>query len=129
MNKTTSSVVAVAAALTGVLALSGAALAAPASPAVFARPADCPVNHSCYYDGQNGSGPLFVAPSCGFFNFGTMTPPLNDRIESIYNGGGAALQPYNWTGSWTPVGPAIGVNTGVNYTGGFANIIDAVQVC
>ena len=66
---------------------------------------------------------------CGFFDLGKMSPPKNDRIESIYNGGGAPLQPYNWTGSWQPVGPGIGVNLGVNYTGGFANIIDAIQVC
>jgi hypothetical protein len=134
------SIVVALAALAAVLALSSASLASAGQGgavhqagrvtlATFNRPSDCPVGHSCYYDGQNWAGLLWVAPSCGFFDLGKMNPPLNDRIESIYNGGGAPVQPYNWVGYWQPVGPPVPVGFGANYIGGAANIIDAVQVC
>ena len=92
-------------------------------------PPDCPAGHSCYYDRPNGTGLLWIAPSCGFFDLGKMSPPKNDRIESIWNGGGAPVQPYNWVGDWRMIPPPVPVNRGATYTGVLANIIDAVQVC
>ncbi|WP_166663986.1 hypothetical protein [Actinophytocola oryzae] len=100
-----------------------------AANAQLAAPIDCPAGHSCYYDGLNYVALLWVAPSCGFFDLGKMTPPKNDRIESIYNGGGAGVLPYNWGGSWQPVGFSIPPGVGANFNGKFGNIIDAVQVC
>ncbi|HVQ95188.1 MAG TPA: peptidase inhibitor family I36 protein [Mycobacteriales bacterium] len=90
----------------------------------------CPDGYSCYYDGHNGTGMIWVPLSCGFYNLFEFSPPLNDQISSIVNLGGGAIQPYNWdgVGSWVPVGPAVPVGFIADYYGGFDNVIDAVSI-
>src|SRR5690348_4540772 len=67
----------------------------------------CPNGYSCYYDYYE-SGKIWTAPSCGWFDLGRFSPPLNDRISSILNRGGGGVQGYNWTGSrWQPIGDLV----------------------
>src|SRR4051794_10953288 len=87
----------------------------------------CPAGVSCFYDNINLTKKIWQGPGCGFFNLGTMSPALNDKISSIWNRGTGALQPYNWTGSrWQPVGVLLGVGETTSYQGSLNNIIDAV---
>jgi hypothetical protein len=123
--------------LAGVVSvLSAVGLAGPASASesVSTMPAatTCVAGFSCYYDGSSsgfsGNGLLWNAPHCGFFNFGSFSPPLNDRVSSIINRGGGAVQAYNWVGKWQAVGTAVPPGGTRNYTGSQANIIDAVSI-
>jgi hypothetical protein len=100
-----------------------------------ARPANCPVHHSCYYDGHNLTGALvWVAPGPGFFDLGRMSPPKNDRISSIYNGGGAALQAFNFvSGNFVTIGPVLPVGASENFVNNGTlhmcdNCIDAIRI-
>jgi hypothetical protein len=91
---------------------------------------ECTPGYSCYYDGHDGTNWIWNAPSCGFHNLGRMNPPLNDRISSIRNRGGGAIQPYNWTDDWgwVAVGPPVLVGQGIDYYNDLDNIIDAVDI-
>ncbi len=60
----------------------------------------CPSGSSCYFSNANGNGDMWRAPSSACFNLGTMNPPFNDRISSVWNRGGNVVHMYNWTGSW-----------------------------
>ncbi len=92
----------------------------------------CPGGFSCYYDGSDGNGKIWTAPSCGFFDLGKMNPPLNDRISSIINLGGGAVTALDWSGGsnpqWNQIGTPVAVGETRNYSGSWDNIIDAVRI-
>jgi hypothetical protein len=88
----------------------------------------CPDNYSCYYDGHYGTYKIWTAPSCGFFDLGRFSPPLNDRISSIVNLGHGSIQAYNWVGYWQAVGGRVPVGYEADYWGSWDNIIDAVSI-
>src|SRR3954470_9781308 len=93
------------------------------------NPDICPSGYSCYYDQQHLARKIWTAPSCGFFDLGRFSPPINDRVSSIVNLGGGTVWAYNWTESgWVQVGESVPVGLGENFTGTAENIIDAVLV-
>ncbi|MEV0260539.1 peptidase inhibitor family I36 protein [Streptomyces sp. NPDC050617] len=82
------------------LALGATATSAPAATAASGYDR-CPSGSSCYFSNANGNGDMWRAPSSACFNLGTMNPPFNDRISSVWNRGGNVVHMYNWTGTWT----------------------------
>jgi hypothetical protein len=96
---------------------------------VTIRDWDCSPGYSCYYDGRNGTGWRWVAPSCGWFDLGRMRPPFNDRISSIWNRGGGAIDLYNWDGRsrWIYLG-TVPIGARGNLPPQIDNIVDAVRI-
>lgn len=112
---------------------STAAQAAPASGTQIraAAATNCPSGYSCYYDGHDATTKIWTAPSCGWFDLGSFSPPLNDRISSIVNYGGGQVDAYNWSGGtygyWIWVG-YVPVGWETDFVGGADNVIDAVDI-
>ncbi|MFF8366887.1 peptidase inhibitor family I36 protein [Rhodococcus erythropolis] len=89
---------------------------------------NCTTGYSCYYDDTDGVNRFWVAPSCGWFDLGKMSPPLNDRMSSLYNRGNGAINLYNWTGSsWSHM-MTVPVGYKVNLHNSFNNVVDAVSI-
>ncbi|GGK44096.1 hypothetical protein GCM10010124_41150 [Pilimelia terevasa] len=106
------------------------ALLAPAVPANAADSAlgwDCPEGKSCYYDGHEGTGRFWVAPSCGSFDLGRMNPPQNDKLNSVRNRGSGKVHLYNWIGSWDHVANFYPDSAG-NLPQSVSNIVDRVVI-
>lgn len=116
---------------TAVAVLAGTAVAvASATPAIANyNPDSCPSGYSCYYDGPDLTSRIWTAPSCGWFDLGHFSPPLNDRVSSVYNRGTAPVWLYNWTGShWEQVGLFVPGGKSEAFLGAAENIIDAVSI-
>lgn len=77
---------------------------------------DCRAGFSCYFTHPYGGTPMWTAPGPGCHNLGTMNPPFNDRISSIWNRGAGRVDLYNWTGSWQFV-TDVEVGEWLNFTG------------
>jgi hypothetical protein len=63
---------------------------------------DCPWGYSCYYDGFNGRGLLFIAARCGTHDF--RGGPYQNKINSVANFGSGDVRLDIWrnAGHWDP---------------------------
>jgi hypothetical protein len=59
---------------------------------------------------------VWVAPGPGCFNLGTMNPPFNDRISSVWNRGGSTARLYNWNGSSFVLVDSVAVGSRISYS-------------
>jgi hypothetical protein len=97
-------------------------------PAVSTLAWECDGGYSCYFDGANGTSRFWVAPRGGeFFDLGSFSPPQNDKMTSVWNGGGGDVDLYDWRGYWAYVG-TVGVGTYGNLRSDINNIVDGVLV-
>lgn len=89
----------------------------------------CPAGYSCYFTDADGGGDMWKAPSASCFNLGTMNPPFNDRISSVWNRGGAVVHMYNWTGTWSWVDDVqVGQKWSVGWGDSRNDVVDMVCI-
>ncbi|RJL33977.1 peptidase inhibitor family I36 protein [Bailinhaonella thermotolerans] len=118
----------------GVLAAAPASAApvpgsVPATTGSAAAAWACASGYSCFYDGRQGQNRFYVAPSCGLFELGRMTPARNDRLGSVRNRTKAPVYLFDYVGDakYVQVGK-VAANTRVTLPASVNNRVDAVFV-
>jgi hypothetical protein len=88
---------------------------------------DCPVHYSCYWEGKNGGGRRWDAPSCGAWQFSGFW--LDNNLESVRNRGNGVVHLYiDYSARYEYLRSVVNDGANVNLAREHSNNVSSIRI-